>query len=591
MAMKSHRFLWASVLFLSIPSFAQTITRFAGSGAPGYGGDGGAATQAQINVPAGIAVDADGSVIFADSLNYRIRKIAPDGTISTIAGTGTFYNDDVLPQQSAGPALSFGMTQPGSVVAVNGTVYVRDSAIVAISSSGTATPDYSSAASLVQLLAVGQSSIYSDQNGFAVSLYQPGALTVLAGDPNAQDPADSGDNGPALQARFGGITGLAADANGNVYVSDGTYCRIRKFQPAGTITTIAGIGTCASVPNLGDGGPATAAQLQSPGAITVDNQGNVYFASGQNRIRRINPQGIITAFAGSLDSGASYPGDGGSALDAPMVPLYLATDSQGNVYVSTGSTQNRIYKITPGTSGGGGGKPVIGGVVSAAANVAEITPKAWFSIYGQNLSTTSRSWGDADFNGTALPLSLDGVSVTVNGKPAAVSYISPGQINAQTPDDTTTGPVSVVVTNSSGPSDPFTVPMVDESPAFFVIDLSQHVAALHLDYSLVAPTTFGAGATPAVPGETIVIYGTGFGPTNPDVPAGTLFSGAANLSGQFSLSITIGGVDAPVSFAGLTGAGLYQFNVTVPQVPSGDQPIKAILGTKSSPDGAIVPIQ
>lgn len=223
-------------------------------------------------------------------------------------------------------------------------------------------------------------------------------------------------------------------------------------------------------------------------------------------------------------------------------------------------------------------------VVSAAANVPGLTPGAWIAIYGKNFAPTAENWSDADFTSGKLPAALGGVSVTIDGKPAAVYYVAPGQIDAQVPDDTATGPVNVVVTSGTSKSDPAIVNMAAFAPSFFMSD-AKYVAATHADGSLVNT------ASPAKPGEVVVVYGTGFGPTNPPTPAGQVVSTANPLASPNTLMILIGGSQAQIAFAGVTAAGLDQFNLTVPAtLPDGDATVSGTIGSVSTQSGAFLPV-
>ncbi len=176
------------------------------------------------------------------------------------------------------------------------------------------------------------------------------------------------------------------------------------------------------------------------------------------------------------------------------------------------------------------------------------------------------AWQASDFSGNNLPTTLDGVSVLIDGKKAAISYVSPGQLNVQAPTDTATGPVPVQVTNSSGTATG-TATLQNYSPAFFTFQAKYAAAVHNSDGVYVAPAgSFGSAVTsrPAQPGETLQIYATGFGPTTPAVPAGQLVGSAAPLSDLTQLQVTIGGVAATVQFAGIVAAGEYQINVIGP---------------------------
>ncbi|MGA3188278.1 MAG: IPT/TIG domain-containing protein [Bryobacteraceae bacterium] len=228
------------------------------------------------------------------------------------------------------------------------------------------------------------------------------------------------------------------------------------------------------------------------------------------------------------------------------------------------------------------------GIITAVANGGSFAPAiasaTWVAIFGSNLSTSTYTWQASDFVNGALPTSLQGVSVTIDGVPAYVEYISPTQINVLAPDDATIGQVTVQVTAAKQASNSLSVAKSEFSPAFFTIESGKYVAALHLNYSLISPTS------PAQPGETIVIYGTGFGATNPATPTGQLVTTPAVLANTPQL--TIGGVTASVSYAGVVSPGLYQFNVTVPaSLPNGDAAIVASVGGSSTQTGVAVTVQ
>ena len=245
-----------------------------------------------------------------------------------------------------------------------------------------------------------------------------------------------------------------------------------------------------------------------------------------------------------------------------------------------------------------GPQPAIGtgGVVDAASFRATISPDSWVSIFGTSLSATTRSWQASDFVGNALPLSLDGVGVLIGGYPAAVSYISPEQINAQVPDGAGPGIFAVQVITSTGPSSLGQVDAEQWAPNFFTFSSggTSYVAATYADGSIAGKSgLFGNGvpARPAKPGDVISLWGTGFGPTTPSVPAGVLFSGAAALPASDQLAIAISDVPATVLFAGLSEAGLYQLNVIVPEVPDGDQLVTAQVQGVSTQQALYLTIQ
>jgi len=242
--------------------------------------------------------------------------------------------------------------------------------------------------------------------------------------------------------------------------------------------------------------------------------------------------------------------------------------------------------------------PVInkGGVVPVYSSATTIQPGEWVSVYGSNLATATMTW-NGDF-----PTSLGGTSVTINGKKAYLWYVSPGQINLQAPDDTTTGSVSVVVTTPSGTA-ASTVTLGAFGPALSLLD-GKHVAGIILrsdgsgaygggGYDIVGPTgtSLGYKTVAAKAGDILELYGVGFGPTNPVVLAGQIYSGAAAATNSVQLSIN--NVTVLPAFAGLTSAGLYQINVV--QLPAGlgvgDVPLVASVGGVQTPTGVVISLQ
>jgi uncharacterized protein (TIGR03437 family) len=237
--------------------------------------------------------------------------------------------------------------------------------------------------------------------------------------------------------------------------------------------------------------------------------------------------------------------------------------------------------------------PVISLVANAEGESLMIAPNTWIEIKGASLAPAgdSRIWQSSDFTDGKMPTQLDGVSATVNGKAAYVYYISPGQVNILTPPDAMSGAVQVVLNNNSS-SATFTAQADALSPSFFILSDNQHVAAVHLDGTLVGPSSFsvpGYTFSPAKPGETISIYGNGFGPTST-----TIVSGSITQSGSLSPVpvVKIGGTAATIQFAGLVSPGLFQFNTVVPMgLSDGDQPITATFGGTSTQAGTLIAIQ
>jgi uncharacterized protein (TIGR03437 family) len=231
-----------------------------------------------------------------------------------------------------------------------------------------------------------------------------------------------------------------------------------------------------------------------------------------------------------------------------------------------------------------------GGVVPAT-----VQPGEWVSIYGTNLASSTATWTGN------FPTSLGGASVTIDGTPAYLSYASPGQINLQVPKETVTGAVPVVVTTAGG-NGSSTVTLAEFGPTFFLLDGLMHVAGIILRsdgsgaygggaYDILGPTgnSLGYATVAAKPGDTVELYGSGFGPTNPSVAPGKVFSGAAPTTNPVTLHINK--ISVTPTFAGLSGAGLYQINLTVPSgLGTGEVPLQATVGGVETP-GVVFSLQ
>jgi uncharacterized protein (TIGR03118 family) len=284
-------------------------------------------------------------------------------------------------------------------------------------------------------------------------------------------------------------------------------------------------------------------------------------------------------------------------IGAPIVIPNLWALQPGNG--GSGGDANAVYFTAgiPGPDNGNHGlfgrlqaAPAIvaSNVTNAASGSGAIAPNTWVTVKGANLAETTRTWNAGDFVNGALPVELDGVRVSINGDPAYVYYVSPTQINILTSTDMATGTATVTTNNNGLVSGSASIQVQSLAPAFFPSSDGTHVAATHADGSVVGPAGTN-GATPAKPGETIVIYGTGFGPTNPAIPDGMLVT--APLPLVTPPTITIGGTGVQPLFAGLGSTGVYQFNVTVPAAAvDGDVPVSAQLGALTTQANLVIPV-
>jgi uncharacterized protein (TIGR03437 family) len=218
-----------------------------------------------------------------------------------------------------------------------------------------------------------------------------------------------------------------------------------------------------------------------------------------------------------------------------------------------------------------------GGVVSAAGFIQGLSSGSWASIFGKDLAHTTRGWRQEDFlEGVRLPTMLDDTRIRVDGKLAAISFVSPGQVNFQCPDLGRSGWVLLEL-ESPVRIDSAWVWAQSENPAFFAFSGGQHVAALHADGVPVgAAGDYGedASSRPARPGDVVQVFGSGFGETTPSVRTGWILTEATPLTAAAELEVTIGGEPAEIEYAGLTGAGLNQVNLRVPDLPAGRHPVR-----------------
>jgi uncharacterized protein (TIGR03437 family) len=265
-----------------------------------------------------------------------------------------------------------------------------------------------------------------------------------------------------------------------------------------------------------------------------------------------------------------------SALPAGSNAVHAAYSGDNIYAASTSPVLNQIVNGMP-TSVSPSISP--GGIVTASAFGAfsSIAPGGWIEIYGSNLAGKTRSWTFADFNGQNAPTSLEGTSVTVGGQATFIGYISPSQVNVQVAYSVAPGPQHVTLTTAVGPSAPFTVTVNPTqpgllAPASFLAAGKQYVAALFPDgsYALPPGTVPGVNCRPAKAGDIITLWGVGFGPVIPDMPAGQIVGKESTLAS--SVQFLIGDTPAAVSYAGLAPGevGEYQFNITVPNVAPGD---------------------
>jgi len=426
-------------------------------------------------------------------------------------------------------------------------------------------------------------------------------------------------------------SGVAADSQGNAYI--GGYTHSPTFPvTSSAIQNICDPSTfpynCAFVAKLNSTGTGLVwSTFVEPAsfltAITLDTQGNVYVAGNNNGffqavnavepglnqggafVAKLNPAGSALLFSSLI---------GGTDGVGSLAVTGLAVDATGNIYIAgydrdttlpttPGAFQTALKNPGTGNSYDGyigkislGAAPTIREVDNAFSNIpnSPIQSGTWVAIKGSNLSNSpGRGWNPNE----SFPTSMDGTSVTINGKPAFLYYISPAQVNVQAPSDDTLGPVSVVVANNSVNSAPATVQYQASSPALLQWGGGQYAYAeitRNPDNAYIGNPGIVPGTVAAKAGDILTLWVTGLGATNPPLPAGQQ---PQPVNGSFPTvsiapTVTVGGVNVTVLGSILRFAGLYQVNAQLPaSAPSGNLPIKVIQGSYQSPDGVLVTVQ
>jgi uncharacterized protein (TIGR03437 family) len=554
------------------------IATIAGGGASDPG-DGGPATRAVVSAPSGMAIDAGGNLYIADRQNMRVRRIAPGGTISTVAGNGTAgYSGD------GGPAVAAQLYLPTTVAVDSfGNLFIADFAnnvLREVSSAGVITTVGARTfyePSGVALDGSGNLYVTDQQYDHVLKVVvSPGIASSVAVAGNGL-ASYSGDGGPATAAQLSLPSGVAVDASGNIYISDLLNSRVRRVTPGGIIATVA------AAPNL-----------IYPGALALDSAGNLYIAdTGRSVVLKLSPGGAITTVAGNGTQG--YSGDGGPATAAQLSdPTALAVDAAGNLYIAD---NNRfVRKVSPsgviGTFAGGG----IAGSTAVANTTFEflsgLAVDASGTVYIATGSYVLKASPSGAIAGvvqvSALgPIALDAagnIYTTMGGN--TIFRISPYAVAA------IAGTGNVGYTGDGGPAlgaqlyHPEGIAVDAAGNIWFADSFNDAVRVLR---PTAQTTVVGAvvdaaseAAAPVSPGKIVVVYGSGLGPPaltefQPYEPLPFQEVAATQLAGT---SVSFNGIPAPVLYTSAT-----QVAVVVPYEITGETALVTVTwqGQTSTP--------
>jgi trimeric autotransporter adhesin len=637
------------------------ITTIAGNGTPAFTGDGGAATSASLNNPTGIAINGANLIFVADTNNARLRAVTPDGGIGTVAGGGNFFVDAPLAQAALPGLSSIAFDASGALILAvpisrqirrannNGVFTVAgtlpptgpntilpnilfDPAAVAVDSSnnlyiadradhrvrrinsaavpttyaGTGFPgnlgnNIAAAGAqlgLPQALSfdrLGNLYIASGSGSTLRGVAPNTAIVTIAGGVEGF----SGDGGPAGPSQFRQPAGLSTDQAGNLYIADTANHRVRRIDAATQIvTTIAGTGTQGFT---GDSGPALNAQLNAPRGLAFDRGGNLYIAdSGNNRVRIVNPFGIISTLTSEITApqqlaldttanlfvssphrihridantravlpiaGTGQPGFSGENVLGTNAqfnsPAGLVVDLSGNVFVADRENQ-RVRRLTP-------ARIVNEGVANGATlRAGPVAPGLIVSIFGFDLGPTPAEGLTVGANGR-VTTELGGTRVLFDGIPAPLLYVSANQVNAVVPYAVSGATTRLQVFFRGVATNTLTLPVATAAPGLFAITNQD--------------ATVNAAANPAAAGSVLILYGTGEGAVTPAIFDGSVANEVFPQPTQ-PLTVEIGGRQATLLYAGAAPgfvAGVFQVNVQIPEGLGGQQSLVVRSGAIAS---------
>jgi uncharacterized protein (TIGR03437 family) len=549
-------------------------------------GDGSSATAAELNLPSAVALDSGGNLYIADPGTERVRKVGPSGIIGTAAGTGV-----ALPGGAGTAATATTLMNPmGVAVDQSGNLLIAETGAHRIRQVAADGNIYTIVGTGVaglgpSLLAPAQTQLRGprglcldragdlyvvDTGNHRVLVVPPGGLVSTAAGNGA--PGAAGDGGPAPLAQLNQPGACAADSAGNLYIADTWNHRIRKVAASGIIGTVAGAGVAGYG---GDEGPATAALLDAPSGVVADDNGNIYISdTGNNLLRQVTPDGVIHSIAATGTAG--FTGDGGPALSAQIDnPGGILLDGAGDLYFAdTGN--NRVRRLVP-----TGTVPVptvtlptpLSVVNAASLNPGAVAPGEVVTIFGSGLGPQAGVGAVMDSTGLLANL-LAGAEVRFDGNPAPLFYAQANQINVQVPYTVAGKAVTQIEVLYQGQSvNTATVPVAASAPGIFATAINQD-------------GSYNSQTNPAPPGTYLTLYATGEGLTDgPDIAGEP--AAAPYPQPILGLTVTVSGVTALIGWAGSAPGlvGLLQANILMPggYVPAGAVALQLTVGTTVSP--------
>jgi len=503
-------------------SGAQIVTTIAGNGFGGFSGDGMAATAAELDSPSCLALDGAGNLYISDQLNSRVRVVNPAGIISTFAGTNTAgYGGDGGPATIAKLDVNWGIAFDGT-----GNLYIADEAnscVRMVNTSGTistfaGTTSYGYAgdggpatlakfSKTIGVATDAAGNVYvGDQDNYVVrKIDVTGTVTTFAGDGS---PGSSGDGGPATAAKLGFVFGLATDAAGNVYICDGLNSEIRMVNTAGNIYTIAGNGISGF---NGDGLQATATSLNNPTSVFIRANGEILIADCfNNRVRKVGATGVVSTIAGTGTPG--FSGDNGPAVTARFnLPEYVVADADDNIYVVDwlNVRVRKISKALSFTNGHVQSMEICENTAAVSLNTKLAIKDlfngftaTWSLVSGPYHGSAAIAYSTTTTGGTLTPTGLSySPAVGYSGNDTLVVSAFDGSASDTTTIYITVDPLFLSAGTITGASS-----VCAGSSITLTDSVTGGVWSCSNTYASVVPIPFGSTVTGVVPGTDTVIY-------------------------------------------------------------------------------------